>query len=184
MPSFGKMRGASEIEYKPTEGFNLTSDQANAMIEGGPDADGAQPIEYQSTMFKYNLKPGSMSSINFHQALDDTEANSVFGSTSVQKILEYKWDRVKTFAHSLTIFYFLYLAWLYVAFAYLEMSEFGITILFVFGLIFAAFEILQISLNPIAYMQDRWNFLDLLRCLFIFSYCLMTYYGEFDAEIM
>ncbi len=54
----------------------LLEDNANMIVECTDDE--AQPIEFKSTKFQYCFIPGSQESIDFHQSIEGSDADSIF----------------------------------------------------------------------------------------------------------
>ena len=69
------------------------------MIEGEVEDVDAMPIEFRCTKFQYCFTPGSQDSIDFHQSLEETSAETIFQSEVIQQILKYKWSLVKKYAY-------------------------------------------------------------------------------------
>lgn len=70
-----------DVTFHCNEQFSLGQKAKKLINEEKTEEDG--PLEFKSTKFKYNFVPGSRSSIEFHEALDQTEAKDVFKSETI-----------------------------------------------------------------------------------------------------
>jgi hypothetical protein len=96
VPSFGKLK-CEPYSYCLSKNIVLNSTDSKAMLVPTTDE---MPITYKSTKWVYNFAPGSRDSIDFHQALEETESVTVFKSEVIQMILDYKWGLVRKYAYA------------------------------------------------------------------------------------
>lgn len=59
------------------------------------DHEDERPVEFKRIDIKYNYNLGSNDSINLHEALSETSNIDIYKTEAIQKIIEYKWDRLR-----------------------------------------------------------------------------------------
>jgi hypothetical protein len=146
-------------------------------------SDEAEPIQFKSIQFPYNLTPGSQSSINFHKALLESSSSSLetFRSQTVQAILSYKWDLIKFRAQTNALAYMLYIFALWARVVYRDV--WSVLILLGFAIYFTGFELLQAYINKLEYFTSFWNVFDFIR-LILLATCLLTWIRENERALM
>ncbi|CDW74847.1 wd-40 repeat protein [Stylonychia lemnae] len=171
VPPYGSIVGGN-CTFLLTKGAILENYDCKLMLNSKIPESQQKPLLFKSLKIKYNLEPGSLSSIILHQSLQDTNSKEIFTSEAVNRILEYKWNKVKQFAYIQCSVYFLFVALIIAhSISYKDRIELVIAIL-AFGFIFIGWELFQLILNYRSYFGEIWNVLDIGRVILIVWYCL------------
>lgn len=182
LPQFGVLR--DEVSFILSDNSALLrSDVEKLVDEEQEKSEAAEPLQFKSILFPYNLTPGSQSSINFHKALLESASNSLdpFRSQAVQAILTYKWNLIKFRAWINAFVYLLYIIAL--GAHVLHKGVLTVIPLVGFAFYFLGFELLQAYINKLEYFTSFWNVFDFIR-LILLSIYLLTWIREKEHALM
>lgn len=134
--------------------------------------DEKEPLEFKVLQFPFNFQPGTKSSIEFHEALQECTKESVFKSEAIQMILLYKWGLVRKFAiiNATVLASFAIFLFFYIEFAFKDPKF--VYALTGFGIYFLINEAINIYTSSFYEYFDLWNSIDFLGILLIFVHCI------------
>ncbi|CDW74119.1 wd-40 repeat protein [Stylonychia lemnae] len=170
VPPYGTIRGVS-CNFILTKGPILQVDDCEFMLDQSANEQKQKPLLFKSLKIQYNLEPGSVSSIQLHQSLQDTAIQGIFTSEAINRILQYKWNLVKNYAYSQTLIYFAFVILIIYHSVFNKNSHSCIIMILAFGGYFLFWEGFQMIMNYRAYVGEIWNLLDIGRVALITWYC-------------
>jgi hypothetical protein len=169
--------------------YSVTSESPITDVSDyGPDFFNTEgnAIVFAQSAFRISMNMGSQESTDYLESLIKCPNESIYGTKVVQMILRQKWAKVQLFLILQALFYVMYLVLLALySSVYFQDRVF---LLWPFLVSFALFsyEILQMYYDGMEYLEDPWNYVDLVRSILLFVYAVSEWFGLglWDDEVL
>lgn len=120
-------------------------------------------VQFEGSLFKWNLANGSDSSLELLQAIRNSPNSEIFKSNLINSIINIKWESLWNIVFFLTVLFWITLGCLTFIIFYPE-NIIGVDIVFaLLNLLFMVYEVTQAFSQGIEYWSDYWNYIDLMR---------------------
>lgn len=167
-------------EIDPEEFLNIYDEntEIQALKEGKEGYDD-KIVTFKLSKLRFYLSLGSYNSIQFMSSLADCENSEVFKTDLIKSILKYKWNGVRKIFMLQTSVYLLQLIF-FTLYTFYYMKDRNIPLLStlaIFNSLFLAYEIAQMSAGVLSHLQDAWNWLDIIRIVLVYIFCVTELSG-------
>lgn len=167
-------------------GLNQQIDPLNFAAACGEDE--GKKVTFLVSALRMNLEPGTRESILFLESLLECSNTEIFKTKFIQTILHDKWRRLKWIMIGNSLLFVFYLVFL--SLFTIMKSQYPddpsnwnyMIVCFIANVFLFVYELIQIFLDPVEYIQGVWNYLDLSRAGFLYAYIIQYYMFGNDVE--
>jgi WD40 repeat protein len=121
-----------------------------------------QMICFKETLIPLNYNFGSQESIEFLRSIYECSNEEIFRTPLIQEYLKFKWITARNFMAMQGFIYTVYVISILKHLLYKD-DDFDVWFIFIMNCIIITFELFQMVTNKWEYLQDAWNYLDMVR---------------------
>lgn len=137
------------------------------------------PLTFWQCALKTDVIIGSKDSIKFLESLVNSPNTNIFKTQFIKELVLYKWKYIKWFLLPQFAVYCTYIMFLsYYMIALDGNSETIVFWIFTLNVLLTGYEIFQVTLTRMMYLQDIWNYVDATRISLCFIYCIFVWTGQ------